>query len=79
LGGEGGLPSRVRPEEDEGVRGGPEVTLLSDFDWLETETIEFLRMGELAEERRETETVVGAKDCSKGLGSRSKFDLALRA
>jgi hypothetical protein len=51
LGGEGGLPSRVRPEEDEGVRGGPLVTLLlSDLDWLETETAEFLRMGELAEE-----------------------------
>lgn len=30
--GEGGLPSRVRPEEDEGVRGGPLVALLSDFD-----------------------------------------------
>ena len=54
------------------------MTLLSDpdFDWLETETVEFLRMGELAEERRE---IVGAKDCSKGLGSRSKFDLAIWA
>jgi hypothetical protein len=31
LGGEGGLPSRVR-DEDEGVRGGPVLTLLSDFD-----------------------------------------------
>jgi hypothetical protein len=31
LGGEGGLPSRVRPDEEEGVRGGPLVTLLSDF------------------------------------------------
>ncbi len=30
--GEGGLPSRVRAEEDEGVLGGPLVTLLSDFD-----------------------------------------------
>lgn len=30
--GEGGLPSRVRAEEDEGVRGGPLVTLLSDLD-----------------------------------------------
>jgi hypothetical protein len=31
---EGGLPSpsRVRPDEDEGVRGGPLVTLLSDLD-----------------------------------------------
>jgi len=34
-------------------------------------------MGELAEERRDT--VVGAKDCSKGLGSRSKFVLDLCA
>lgn len=32
FGGEGGLPSRVRAEEDEGVLGGPLVTLLSDFD-----------------------------------------------
>jgi len=30
---EGGLPSRVRPDEEEGVRGGPLVTLLlSDLD-----------------------------------------------
>jgi len=34
LGAEGGLPSRARPDEEEGVRGGPLVTLLllSDFD-----------------------------------------------
>jgi hypothetical protein len=34
LDGEGGLSSRARPEEDEGVRGGPLVTLLlsDDFD-----------------------------------------------
>jgi hypothetical protein len=32
LGGEGGLPSRVWPDEEEGVRGGPLVTLLSDLD-----------------------------------------------
>jgi hypothetical protein len=29
---EGGLPSRVGPDEEEGVRGGPLVTLLSDLD-----------------------------------------------
>jgi hypothetical protein len=73
LDGEGGLSSRARPEEDEGVRGGPLVTLLLSDDF--EETIEFLRMGELAEERRER---LGANDCSNGLGSRSKFDLALR-
>jgi hypothetical protein len=72
--GEGGLPSRVRAEEDEGVLGGPLVTLLSDFE----ETVEFLRIGELAEERRDGGWTEGAKDCSKGFGSRSKFDLALR-
>jgi hypothetical protein len=75
FGGEGGLPSRVRPEEDEGVRGGPLVALLSDD--LETEAVEFLRMGELTEERCEDGWPLGAKDCSKGFGSRSKFDLAL--
>jgi hypothetical protein len=32
LGGEGGLPSRVRADEEEGVRGGPLVALLSDLD-----------------------------------------------
>lgn len=74
LGGEGGLPSRVRAEEEEGVRGGPLVTLLSDLD----DTVEFLRMGELAEERIE-EGWTGAKDCSNGFGSRSKFVLVLRA
>ena len=31
-------------------------------------------MGELAEEGREGGGAVGAKDCSKGFGSRSKFD-----
>jgi len=76
--GEGGLPSRVRAEEDDGVLGGPLVTLLSDFDWLDTDTVEFLRIGELADERRDGGCTEGAKDCSKGFGSRSKFDLALR-
>lgn len=71
--GEGGLPSRVRAEEEEGVLGGPLVTLLSDFEPLET--VEFLRIGVLAEERRDGG---GANDCSKGFGSRSKLDLALR-
>jgi hypothetical protein len=32
LGSEGGLPSRVWPDEEEGVRGGPLVMLLSDLD-----------------------------------------------
>jgi len=30
--GEGGLPSQVGPVEEERVRGGPLVTLLSDLD-----------------------------------------------
>jgi len=30
FGGEGGLSSRVRPEDEEGVRGGPLETPLSD-------------------------------------------------
>ena len=76
FGGEGGLPSRVRAEDEEGVLGGPLVTLLSDFDPLET--VEFLRIGVLAEERRDGGWTDGANDCSKGFGSRSKFDLALR-
>jgi hypothetical protein len=61
LAGEEGLPSRVRPDEEEGVRGGPLVALLSDktggIDYGELElelflfelSLDDLNFGELVE------------------------------